>query len=230
MLVDELKDDLDARIAALDPAADSILLEGLPAGQPPVSATPAGLATVGIGLLENLSSNRAELTYLALCLAGLWLVLRLRSLSRALLALVPVFLAVGTSSLIVALLGIQLSPLTTVSGPLVIATCTEFSVLIFGRYLEENPTRPFELSLEAVNGTVVGDVYSTLHLELAPKGRVQGNVFYATVEMAAGSEVNGSLTPLQENEPTTEKVPDPSVEVSEAGAAGGHEPSSAKVD
>mgnify|MGYP001826777395 CR=1 FL=1 len=81
-----------------------------------------------------------------------------------------------------------------------------------------------------VNGTVVGDVYSTLHLELAPKGRVQGNVFYATVEMAAGSEVNGSLTPLQENEPTTEKVPDPSVEVSEAGAAGGHEPSSAKVD
>jgi cytoskeletal protein CcmA (bactofilin family) len=71
-----------------------------------------------------------------------------------------------------------------------------------------------------VNGTVVGDVYSTVHLELASKGRVQGNVFYATVEMAAGSEVNGSLTPLQENEPATEKIPDPSVEVSEAGAAG----------
>ena len=82
-----------------------------------------------------------------------------------------------------------------------------------------------------INGTVVGDVYSTVHLELASKGRVQGNVFYATVEMAAGSEVNGSLTPLQENEPTTEKVPDPSVEVSEAGVAGGRaEAVSAKVD
>jgi hypothetical protein len=30
-----------------------------------------------------------------------------------------------------------LSPLTTVSGPLVIAACSEFSVLILGRYLEE---------------------------------------------------------------------------------------------
>ncbi len=32
---------------------------------------------------------------------------------------------------------IPLSPTTTVSGPLVIATCAEFSVLILGRYLEE---------------------------------------------------------------------------------------------
>ena len=137
VLVDELKADLDARIAALELDADSILLTDLNADQDPVSATPAGLATVGVGLLENLSSNRAALTYLALSLAGLFLLLRFRSLSRALLALVPVFLAVGASTMIVALIGIELSPLTTVSGPLVIATCTEFSVLIFGRYLEE---------------------------------------------------------------------------------------------
>ncbi len=88
VLVDELKADLDARIDALELEADSILLVDLPAGQAPVSATPAGLATVGVGLLENLSSNRAELTYFALALAGLFLVLRFRSLSRALLALV----------------------------------------------------------------------------------------------------------------------------------------------
>ena len=137
VVVDELAADLDARIDALELDADSILLTDLPDGQDAVRATPAGLATVGIGLLENLSANRAALTYLALVLAGLWLLLRFRSLNRALLALVPVFLAVGASSLIVGLLGIQLSPLTTVSGPLVIASCTEFSVLIFGRYLEE---------------------------------------------------------------------------------------------
>ena len=110
VLVDELKADLDARIAALDLDADSILLTDLPADQAPVSATPAGLATVGIGLLENLSSNRAALTYLALCLAGLFLVLRFRSFSRALLALVPVLLAVGVSSLVVGLLGIHAQP------------------------------------------------------------------------------------------------------------------------
>jgi hydrophobe/amphiphile efflux-3 (HAE3) family protein len=136
-LVAELEADLQARIEALDLPADSILLVDLPDGQQPVRATPAGLATVGIGLLENLSANRANLTYLALSAAGLFLVLRLRSLSRALLALVPVLLAVGVSSLVVGLLGFSLSPLTTVSGPLVIASCAEFSVLILGRYLEE---------------------------------------------------------------------------------------------
>ena len=137
VLVDELEADLQARIDALDLPADSILLVDLPEGQDPVRLTPAGLATVGIGLLENLSANRANLTYLALCLAGVFLVLRFRSFTRGLLALVPVMLAVGVSSLVVGLLGLTLSPLTTVSGPLVIATCAEFSVLILGRYLEE---------------------------------------------------------------------------------------------
>ncbi|HZI44270.1 MAG TPA: MMPL family transporter, partial [Ilumatobacter sp.] len=137
VLVDELEADLQQRIDALDIPADSILLEQLPAGQEPVRAVPAGLATVGIGLLENLSANRAALTYLALSLAGLYLVLRTRSLGRAVLALVPVFLAIGISSLAVWALDITLSPLTTVSGPLVVASVAEFSVLIMGRHIEE---------------------------------------------------------------------------------------------
>lgn len=51
-----------------------------------------------------------------------------------------------------------------------------------------------------INGAVEGDVYSTRHLELASKARVVGNVFYTMVEMAAGAEVNGSLTHLAESE------------------------------
>ena len=137
ILVDEIKADLEARIAALELPEDSILLIGQEADEPAIRAVPAGLAVVGVGLLENLSANRAVLTYLALVAAGLWLILRHRSLVRALLAMIPVLLAVGMSSVIVAVLGLTLSPLTTVSGPLVIATCTEFSVLILGRYLEE---------------------------------------------------------------------------------------------
>jgi predicted RND superfamily exporter protein len=137
VLVADLEANLDRRIAALEIPADSVLLVDLPAEQSPVRAVPAGLATVGIGLLENLSANRAALTYLSLSLAGLFLVLRYRSLGRALIAMVPVFLAVGVSSLVIGFSGIELSPLTTVSGPLVIATCSEFSVLIMGRYLEE---------------------------------------------------------------------------------------------
>lgn len=49
-----------------------------------------------------------------------------------------------------------------------------------------------------INGEVEGDVYSTKHLELASKARVQGSVFYAMVEMAAGAEVNGSLAHMAE--------------------------------
>ena len=44
-----------------------------------------------------------------------------------------------------------------------------------------------------INGSIKGDVVSTQHLELAAKARVEGNVQYALVEMAIGSEVNGSL-------------------------------------
>ena len=137
VLVADLERSLEERIAAADLPEDSLLLEGLPAGTPPIRAVPSGLAVVGIGLLENLSANRAVLTYLGLALAALWLLIRFRSLSRALLTLVPIGLAVGTSSVVIAVLGITLSPITTVSGPLVIATCTEFSVLIMARYLEE---------------------------------------------------------------------------------------------
>jgi cytoskeletal protein CcmA (bactofilin family) len=67
-----------------------------------------------------------------------------------------------------------------------------------------------------INGTVQGDVHSSKHLELASRGRVQGNVFYALVEMAAGSEVNGSLTHIVAADPVGEQTTDPSMEVAEA--------------
>jgi cytoskeletal protein CcmA (bactofilin family) len=44
-----------------------------------------------------------------------------------------------------------------------------------------------------VNGKVLGDVYASDRLELAPNARVAGNVFYNLIEMAAGAEVNGKL-------------------------------------
>ncbi|HEY0721783.1 MAG TPA: polymer-forming cytoskeletal protein [Gammaproteobacteria bacterium] len=44
-----------------------------------------------------------------------------------------------------------------------------------------------------LNGTVIGDVYSGTHIELAPKARISGNLYYKVLEMAGGSEVNGNL-------------------------------------
>ena len=44
-----------------------------------------------------------------------------------------------------------------------------------------------------INGLVQGDVRSTIHIELAAKAVVAGNVYYNLIEMVMGSEVNGNL-------------------------------------
>lgn len=102
-----------------------------------VAATPSGLAVVGVGLLDNLEANRVELTYLAIALVFVLLTVVLRSLVRSLLAMVPVLIAVGTASLVAFAFNLKLSPMTAVSGPLLIAVCTEFTALILLRFLEE---------------------------------------------------------------------------------------------
>jgi hydrophobe/amphiphile efflux-3 (HAE3) family protein len=105
-----------------------------PAG---IRATPSGLAVVGVGLLDNLEANRVLLTYLAVLFVFLFLAVRLRSVIRSLLSLVPVGIAVGVASLVAWALSLKLSPMTAVGGPLVVAACTEFTSLILLRFVEE---------------------------------------------------------------------------------------------
>ena len=105
-----------------------------PAG---VRVAPAGLAVIGVGLLQNLESNRIILTYLSMGFVFLFLAVRLRSLVRSLLSLVPVAIAVGAASLTAFALHLKLSPMTSVGGPIVVATCTEFTSLILLRFIEE---------------------------------------------------------------------------------------------
>jgi hypothetical protein len=112
-------------------------LEGDLAPPPGVTATPAGLAVIGVELVNGLEAGRRTLSLIALSLVFVWLVLAERRFVRAVLVLVPVSIAVALSSLAVAALGIELTPLTTVAGPLVIAVGTEFSVLVVARYVEE---------------------------------------------------------------------------------------------
>jgi hydrophobe/amphiphile efflux-3 (HAE3) family protein len=121
-------DDRSTMVAAIREDTDP------PAG---IRATPSGLAVVGVGLVDNLQSNRVELTYLSLGLVFVFLLLRLRSLVRGLLAMVPVLIATGAASLVAFGLDLKLSPMTAVGGPLVIAMCTEFTTLILLRFIEE---------------------------------------------------------------------------------------------
>ncbi|HET9047852.1 MAG TPA: polymer-forming cytoskeletal protein [Chiayiivirga sp.] len=44
-----------------------------------------------------------------------------------------------------------------------------------------------------LNGQLVGDVYASQRIELGATARVEGNIHYAVVEMAAGSMITGRL-------------------------------------
>jgi len=50
-----------------------------------------------------------------------------------------------------------------------------------------------------INGTVEGSVYANNHIELAKNARIHGNVYYNLIEMAMGSEVNGNLVHITED-------------------------------
>lgn len=50
-----------------------------------------------------------------------------------------------------------------------------------------------------LNGTVVGDVHGTVQVELAAAARVTGTVYYQTLTMAPGAEVNGQLVHTEES-------------------------------
>lgn len=44
-----------------------------------------------------------------------------------------------------------------------------------------------------INGAIKGDIYASDHLELAGQARIEGNVSYKVLEMAAGSQITGKI-------------------------------------
>lgn len=65
-----------------------------------------------------------------------------------------------------------------------------------------------------INGQVAGDVYAAERLDLASNARVHGDVYYHTIEMAGGAEINGKLV-------RTDQTPQRFLEHQEAGAQPG---------
>jgi uncharacterized protein len=146
-LLDELRSELDP-----------------PAG---VRVTPSGLAVIGIATVNALESNQTSMAWAAAGAVFAWLLLVFRSLRRAGLALVPVLTAVGASALLVELLGIQVSALGALSSPLVVAICTEFSVLIVERYLEERRAGRSPEEAVATASLRIGRAFSASGLTVA---------------------------------------------------------------
>lgn len=60
-----------------------------------------------------------------------------------------------------------------------------------------------------LNGAVEGDVHASERVELASHAKVEGNVYYALIEMAMGAQVNGNLVHRNEvrrEAPATDKA------------------------
>jgi cytoskeletal protein CcmA (bactofilin family) len=65
-----------------------------------------------------------------------------------------------------------------------------------------------------INGHVTGDVHVSARLELAPQARIDGDLRYHTLEMAAGAQVNGRIS--RQVEEAQRELPAPDAELDEA--------------
>ena len=111
---------------------------GEPGGPPPgVEARLAGLPVIAAAAASDLSRSRYWLTLAGLLAVGLVLLAAYRSLSRALVPLVPIVLASGWAALVIWVSGIPLNPMSAALGALTIAIATEFSVILSARFHEE---------------------------------------------------------------------------------------------
>jgi uncharacterized protein len=111
---------------------------GSPGGPPPgVEVQLAGLPVIAAAAATDLSHSRYWLTLAGLLAVALVLLVAYRSLSRALVPLVPVVLASGWSALVLWASGIPLNPMSAALGALTIAIATEFSVILSARFHEE---------------------------------------------------------------------------------------------
>jgi uncharacterized protein len=105
-----------------------------PAG---VTAQVLGLPVLAADANSALSGSRYLVTVAGLLAVAIVLLAVYRSVSRALVPLIPIALATGWSSLVLWVAGVPLNPMSATLGALVIAIATEFSVLLSARYHEE---------------------------------------------------------------------------------------------
>jgi hydrophobe/amphiphile efflux-3 (HAE3) family protein len=105
-----------------------------PAG---VQISPVGTLVLGSSTMDAVVGSR--LTMNLICLGAVFLILLLvyRRIGSTIFTIIPVGAVIAWSSLDMYLIGIPLNPLTAILGVLIIGICTEFMVLLMGRYDEE---------------------------------------------------------------------------------------------
>jgi hydrophobe/amphiphile efflux-3 (HAE3) family protein len=129
---------LDDQQALIDRVREAIGTPGEPGGPPTgVEVRLAGLPVIAAEAASDLATSRYWITLAGLLLVALVLLAAYRSLSRALVPLVPTVLATGWASLVLWLTGIPLNPMSAALGALTVAIATEFGVILSARFHEQ---------------------------------------------------------------------------------------------
>jgi uncharacterized protein len=129
---------LDRQQELIDRIRGEIGEPGSRGGPPPgVEVQLAGLPVIAASAASDLSSSRYLLTLAGLIAVALVLLAVYRSLSRALVPLVPIVMATGWSALVLWLTRVPLNPMSAALGVLTIAIATEFSVILAARFRQE---------------------------------------------------------------------------------------------
>jgi hydrophobe/amphiphile efflux-3 (HAE3) family protein len=129
---------LEDQQALIDRVRSEVGTQGEPDGPPPgVEVRLAGLPVIAAEAASDLSTSRYWISLAGLLAVALVLLAAYRSLSRALVPLVPTVLATGWASLVLWLTGIPLNPMSAALGALTIAIATEFGVILAARFHEE---------------------------------------------------------------------------------------------
>jgi hydrophobe/amphiphile efflux-3 (HAE3) family protein len=102
-----------------------------------VQISPVGSLVIGARTMNAVVGSRMKLNFI--CLGAIFVILLAiyRRLDKTLFSVLPVGVVIAWSSLDMYLIGIPLNPLTAILGVIVIGICTEFMVLLTGRYEEE---------------------------------------------------------------------------------------------
>ncbi len=102
-----------------------------------VQISPVGSLAFGASTVDAVVSTRFIMNLI--CLGAVLIVLSLiyRRFGSIIFTIIPVGAVIAWSSLDMYIIGIPLNPLTAILGVIIIGICTEFMVLLMGRYEEE---------------------------------------------------------------------------------------------
>ncbi|AKB78365.1 protein export membrane protein [Methanosarcina horonobensis HB-1 = JCM 15518] len=125
--------------------------------QPPpgVAVIITGQSVAMIDIISALTSGRVLMTMLGVGLVLIGLIVVYRNPVKALSPIIPMFIVVGWSGLVMTGLDIPYTPMTAVLGSLILGVGSEYSILMMERYFEEkdNGLTPVEAINQAVTTT-----------------------------------------------------------------------------